>query len=320
MLQDACTKDVFRELDGFLTIISTLSTLHAPRQGPIAEPEEQVRAEMLEGTHLIFSIASEAMYDHEENYEFFQVGECLTILPCQLLLTSTKNHVGYESFSEALHPFVDGDADVRDRILGLLFSLALHDFSVSNLFSVVRGVTYEGISVKIDEAEPHLGLIVQPKALKALWNFLPDFSEDRLLHYTLYKLLERLSTLCHRNQAILSNLGLAESLFQTFYDQKSNATVKPQERRAMQKLLRRLLDTGATPAETRMVFRKAVKPDGSLDSDILDVIRSGIKSRWLDHFSFERRSVVKFTEENTKGLPSTGFTFMASDALTESAS
>lgn len=292
MLQDACTKDVFRELDGFLTIISTLSTLNAPRQGPIAEPEEQVRAEMLEGTHLIFSIASEAMYDHEENSEFFQ------------------DHVGYESFSEALHPFVHGDADLRDRILGLLFSLALHEFSVLNLFSVVRGVTYEEISAKIDNAEPHLGLIVQPGALKILWIFLPDFSEDRLLHYTLYKLLERLSTLCHRNQAILSNLGLAEPLFQTFYDQKNNATIKPQERRAMQKLLRRLLDMGATPAETRMVFRKAVKPDGSLDSDILDVIRSGIKSRWLDHFSFERRSVVKFTEENTKGLPLTGFTFM----------
>ena len=73
MLEDACTKDVFRESDGFLAIINLLSILYAPRYGPVAEPEEQVLSEMLEGARLVFVIASEAMQDHEQNSLYFQV-------------------------------------------------------------------------------------------------------------------------------------------------------------------------------------------------------------------------------------------------------
>lgn len=73
LLQDPVTKDVFRELDGFLAIIGALSALHAPRQGPVAEPEEQVVEEMMEGARLVFAIASEAMWEHEENVRYFQV-------------------------------------------------------------------------------------------------------------------------------------------------------------------------------------------------------------------------------------------------------
>lgn len=73
LLQDPVTKDVLRELDGFLAIIGALSALHAPRQGPVAEPEEQVVEEMMEGARLVFAIASEAMWEHEENVRYFQV-------------------------------------------------------------------------------------------------------------------------------------------------------------------------------------------------------------------------------------------------------
>jgi hypothetical protein len=47
MLQDACTKDVFRELDGFVVLMSLLSTIQAANKGPIVEPAEQLHAEVL---------------------------------------------------------------------------------------------------------------------------------------------------------------------------------------------------------------------------------------------------------------------------------
>lgn len=72
MLQDGCTKDVFRELDGFLVLMSVLSTIQS-QQGPVVEPEEQVLSEVLESTRLVFMIVSDAMHKHSENAEYFKV-------------------------------------------------------------------------------------------------------------------------------------------------------------------------------------------------------------------------------------------------------
>jgi hypothetical protein len=73
MLQDACTKDVFRELDGFVVLMSVLSTVQATSRGPVIEPEEQILADELQSTRLVFMIASEAMHEHVENTEYFNV-------------------------------------------------------------------------------------------------------------------------------------------------------------------------------------------------------------------------------------------------------
>jgi hypothetical protein len=74
MLEDACTKDVFREMDGFLAIINILSTLRASHEEGLAdEPEEQVLNETVEAARLVFVIASEAMSDDEVNSQYFEV-------------------------------------------------------------------------------------------------------------------------------------------------------------------------------------------------------------------------------------------------------
>ncbi|KAH9177644.1 beach-domain-containing protein [Lactarius sanguifluus] len=244
MLEDACTKDVFREMDGFVAIINILSTLRTSRdESTLGEDEEQVLGETLEAARLVFVIASEAMSGDEVNSQYFE------------------RHVGYESLSQALQPLVT-DRQVEDQILGFLFSLALDDFSSFQL---------------------RLGLITQPGAICILLDLLPQHSEDTMLHYMVYKLLERLSALRHRNKG---------RLFQTFTSQKTNSA-SSQERRIVQKLLRRILDLGATTLHLT----------GTLNPDILEMIRSGIKSRWPDHFSFERRASLEFYEENAKGLP-----------------
>jgi hypothetical protein len=75
MQQDTCTKDVFREFDGFVVFMSVLSTVQASHhQGPVIEPEEQALAEVLRSTRLVFTIMSEAMHEHVENTVYFNVG------------------------------------------------------------------------------------------------------------------------------------------------------------------------------------------------------------------------------------------------------
>lgn len=52
------------------------------------------------------------------------------------------------------------------------------------------------------------------------------------------------------------------------------------------------------------------KMEYALDSEVLEVLRTGMKMRWPEHFSMEGRAAVKFVEEGVRGLPSNGFTFM----------
>jgi hypothetical protein len=71
MLQDVpgATKDVFREMDGFVGLMSALSTTQ-PGGG---ERSEQELSEVIECSRLAFMIASEAITDHADNAEYFQV-------------------------------------------------------------------------------------------------------------------------------------------------------------------------------------------------------------------------------------------------------
>lgn len=53
--------------------MSVLSTVQGPRQGAIVEPHEQVQIENQECARLVFTLTSEAMYEHEANSLHFRV-------------------------------------------------------------------------------------------------------------------------------------------------------------------------------------------------------------------------------------------------------
>ena len=225
-----------------------------------------------------------------------------------------QRHVGYDSLSGVLQPLIAKD-DLRDEILGFLFSLSMHVFSLSSIFMSLRDAHYDELDNRIQQAETRLGLIAQPGALTLLLNLLPDIAADPSLHYVVYKLLERLTALSHRNKIVLSNLGLLDMLFRNYTSYKSDGDVSSQERRVMQKLLRRVLDLGANPSEVRSIFHAAVSEDGNLNPQILEILRAGMKARWPDHFSLERRAAIKFVENNIRGLPGAGFTLLVPISL-----
>ena len=75
MIQDGQTKDVFRELDGFLILMSVLSNIQDETNDFVVEPEEAALKEVRETACLVFMCMSEAMNAHLENAEYFQVRE-----------------------------------------------------------------------------------------------------------------------------------------------------------------------------------------------------------------------------------------------------
>lgn len=105
-----------------------------------------------------------------------------------------------------------------------------------------------------------------------------------MLRYGMFKLLEELFYVSHRNQGVLSGLGLVKSVFTRFIETRRVEGLPEKERLVLQTLSKRLLDMGATTSEARRMIQKGVKGDETLDEKILDVIRFGMKSRCLQHF------------------------------------
>lgn len=286
LLQEPQTKEVFRELDGFLVLISVLSTVHHLNSGPVIEPEEQVLADMIECTRLVFSVASDALADHPQNIEYF------------------RTYVGYDSLSSALNGLVTNPQTLNET-LGFLLSFALSEFTaIPGLFCSFRVCTkpddFDATLAKYG-AQLSTAIIGRPEAVYLLWNFISPKS------YASLKLFEILAGANHRNRAILSVPEIVQPLLAHL-----STVQEKKEKTVTQKLAKKLLDMGSSPIIARGMFQRVIKADGTLDMDLLELIRAGMKSRWLEHFSFHDSAGMVVRQEGAKALPVTGFTFMVS--------
>ena len=93
MQQDSFTKDVFREMDGFLVLTSVLSTLQDKSPTVAEATTPTVKVEGQEDIHcarLAFTVLSEALKGNPENEEFFRV--CIACLS-----TRTRTDIASES-------------------------------------------------------------------------------------------------------------------------------------------------------------------------------------------------------------------------------
>ncbi|KAF8635320.1 hypothetical protein AX17_003946 [Amanita inopinata Kibby_2008] len=371
MVQDPRTKDVFRELDGFLVLMTLLSTVHEeyhltsppnhyqhqqPQEttpnsagsqvvvlvdAPASDGEDDRHQEgegeevwvdaVVESTsRLVFMVLSEAMYRHPQNAEYF----------C--------TRVGFEFLAHATLGLLS-DPQTTTETLGLLLSLALHDFTSSSFFTHLRN------AYNRSKTEPHPDLtrtrqttfddryvttlkyatIHCPGALLVLWNAVASLATDdaACMRCAMFKVLEMVSHVRHRNHAMLCTLGLVGPVVRRFFRSEPSGQVGKEreeregeeERHLLQKLLRRLLEMGAETGEVRRMFERSLRRVGGsggdggedgdgewrLDMEVLDLLKVGMKSRWVDHFSVHgRHSSLVLREEGLRGLPSSGFTFM----------
>ncbi|KAF4609487.1 hypothetical protein D9613_012349 [Agrocybe pediades] len=206
----------------------------------------------------------------------------------------------------------------------------------------------------------HGRTIAHPEAIRLLWELVEkqpaktasESGTDFRTRYALYKLFDALFGVHHRNAAVLASLGIVGDVWRRFEGVKEKKKVdetattegpadvtksKEKERQVLQRLLRKLLEMGAsTTAEARELFKRSVRPDSrsdgvmdpnkeddddensakhgeGLDQDVLDVIRFGMKSRWVEHFSMEQRSAVVLLnpgKQTQQQLPKDGFSFL----------
>ena len=68
MVEDSCTKDVFRELDGYLLVVNVLAVLQA-----YLEQEGSLNInEIEEGERLAFMLIAESLSGHNQNQYYFE--------------------------------------------------------------------------------------------------------------------------------------------------------------------------------------------------------------------------------------------------------
>ncbi|KAJ3720550.1 hypothetical protein C8R42DRAFT_671005 [Lentinula raphanica] len=411
MDQEPQTKDVFRELDGFLVLLNVLSTVQhsnlssnpdtspSPPTRPstgtttlsiptitIIEPPSESQKKVITCIRLVFILASTALSSHPQNTEYFKL--------C----------VGYDSFRSAIEGLVtSGTVRLREVCLGLLLGFALGDLNSED-------ADVEELVLHVDEGFPAElerklvnAMIRRPEAVYLLWKFLitPTTTQSSAspLHpmssypasnftitFPTLKLLDVLASSNHRNRAILSVGEVIRPLLVHYRtlcrDLQENRHAKgtgteemertKKEKALTQKLLKKLLEMGASPAIARGLFQRVVTVkdvgddspadvkgemkgsksvggvegsnvtseakeltnlasptqadpktnlDIEIDTDILDLLRSSMKSRWVEHFSLTGRAGMSFQTPSPEkgyksskgvgvGLPPTGFTFM----------
>ena len=66
MVEEACTKDVFRELDGYLLTVNILAILQA-------QLEQEDITEVQDGARLAFILLAESLSDQSQNQIYFKV-------------------------------------------------------------------------------------------------------------------------------------------------------------------------------------------------------------------------------------------------------
>ncbi|PPQ75051.1 hypothetical protein CVT24_010464 [Panaeolus cyanescens] len=457
--QSGYTKSVFREMDGFLCLMSVLSDLSVEPDSagllsatrPATVGDDSLNSGMLnvpptprltitptnaeeEGLVVVDKPLSEEDEERNESLKwvFLVLMEALEKCPENEIYFRTK--VGYHSLKHALKAILTNLPSSPTSLHHIVFSYLL-EFSLSDTsaplesFFVkvqVQDKSLQDVDVRVkalkdaflDKPGQPSGMIRHAGGVGILWDLVEEYcdvpettlappsewrsqsqtrKEKRRTRYALYKLLEMLFSINHRNGGILSSLGIVGDVFNKFTtlskslaassaeDAPRDGEVVSQlppdpddellkeenkeaekERHILQRLLRRLLEMGATTGEARGIFQAAIRrvpppqyePDGlpsgevnltpvtafrtplpsalrtsdlSLDQEILDVIRFGVKSRWVEHFSMEGRaavvcgnpngdlSLLRSTADSSislpasarwKGLPKEGITFM----------
>ncbi len=213
-----------------------------------------------------------------------------------------QKRVGYDFLAKSLIQLTS-DHQTVDQTFGFVLSVSLNNFALSSIFVRLRSTNCADLA----EYKPLFGTIQNASALKLLLELLDNVpAGDTILARSCYMAAEHLAGTNHRNKVLIGSMPILPLLFKRFSSMNSDDVIRP----LLAKLLKRLVEIGLSVSSARLLFESAVHDRKTLNMDTLEIIRSGMKSRWPQHFSIEGPALLSFAEHATRSLPSVGFTFM----------
>ncbi|KAG8921217.1 hypothetical protein FRC00_008974, partial [Tulasnella sp. 408] len=292
------TKDVFREMDGFLVTLNILSSLRPPAT---AQNDDILKT--------LFSVLALSVHDHQENSAAFQA------LTGDLVLSGT------------LETLVSTNTTSLTHVIGCLLAFAANDFDLFGVFvetEAINNEDWEVIDAKIVSSVDVHSLV--------LHNTIGIATILRLLHlaspsttHAVLKLLDRLVYSGHRNQALLNQSRIIDILFDFLH--ALPPFIPQSETLSITKSLKRLLEMGAPLEESRIIFKSLLKPVDDkaakpyeLNTPVLELLRTGMRAagKWPSFLAFgtggDHRAGIEMPKCHLNGRTfpgSAGFTFLA---------
>ena len=288
-----------------------LSTLPAT---PSALSSPQTTQQVFDCMQLAFMLTSKALDRHSINLTFFEVSHQLCIV--HILTIQFQEYVGYAALSDACDALIKHPVTF-EKTLGCLLSLSFHEFAVVDLFVTLQAYCHDlhELDIHFLEFAPTLGTIHLPRVFSIVWELvLGSLTTSNSLRLIVYKILEHLTQSSHRNLAVLSMLGILTPIFSSFISSSTTDQLGSYaaERRLQCKIIKRLFEMGTSTPDAQRLFQCAVKEDKSLDTKMIDFIRTALRSKWPPHICFQDRSAVIVPLGSGNTLPTSGLTFMAS--------
>lgn len=168
----------------------------------------------------------------------------------------------------------------------------------------------------IAQNEHRLGKVRLPQVVLIMIKLVDILPRDESMQpYTTLKVIERLVSLNHRNHSMLNEANLTGFVFNKLYGTKrtEELVIDDAERSVLQRMLRRLLEMGASTAEARAIYQRTVDEDLRIDAEILDILRSARRAKFPEYYSFDGPASIQLDEDGGKIFPCPmGFTFMVS--------
>lgn len=154
----------------------------------------------------------------------------------------------------------------------------------------------------------------EPKSIIALFGVCCSLVPPASISYIVFKSIDRIVALTHRNQALMNEAGLMTPLFNLLYRVPShNVALAEVTRHLLRKTFRRLLDIGFCSAQEERDFFQEMLQGTKVNSEVLAILKSGGRSKWPEFLSFHRSAALIFNDESGKTFPPpSGFTFSVS--------
>ncbi|KDN41354.1 hypothetical protein RSAG8_07469, partial [Rhizoctonia solani AG-8 WAC10335] len=265
---DPATKDVFREMDGFLVLMSFLSTsAFSTSESPA------------QGFDLAMQVLSTAMIDHTINQAHF------------------KHNVGYNPLESSTSDYLNRPEPGTQAMV--LSSLAAFVFQLPSLAAFLPTIdtqphddpeaTVTSIGDYITRLDTPSARISHPLAIPILLRLTWSLSNETY-SFAMAKLFDRLAAVSYANRATMAGSGIVRLVWDRLYPLptlKSTGSVgiPLQESHALQKLLRRVIDVGAPLSDLKHLF-KGTSNGGTVGLKALIVLKGNPQARWPSFLSF----------------------------------
>ncbi|KAI8981098.1 hypothetical protein BDB01DRAFT_724408, partial [Pilobolus umbonatus] len=216
------TKDTFRKVGGYISIVSMIVTLEGSFQDykryihdPVVDTEEAIKNKLIATIKMVFSVLAQSMHNHQVNKLHF------------------RHDVGYESLENAIKlTGIFENEETSRKMFGILFGFAVEDNLVADIFVIPKESKNNSTTVTMDlirriemTLKSTCVAVVNPEIMPSIFHLQLFISNlyNQLSHSVLIAILA-LAQGSRRNQVKMNSSGLILTMLERVFPRSAYST------------------------------------------------------------------------------------------------